>query len=304
MNNIIHITCAADSSYLQHAYVMLHSLFCNNKNELIIVHFFSSDLTQNDKLTLNKLIDKNHAEINYYQISNNDFKDFKITHHVSLATYYRIIIPQLLDKNIDKFLYLDCDMIINGSLNNLWQTKFNGNILAAVPEPTFNEYNRIQIDEKYGYFNAGVLLVNNSLWKTNNTTQKVIQYIQNNLERITFWDQDALNACLYNTWLKLPAKFNQQSALFITSNLQLLKTYQKSELTEAINNPVIIHYTGSSKPWQLNNYHRYKYLYWYYLKQTPFAHYKIKDKNFILAIKEKLIYFLTPVFKKRIGLIK
>ena len=46
--------------------------------------------------------------------------------------------------------------------------------------------------------------------------------------------------------------------------------FSKEELREAKINPIIIHYTGGSKPWQLKNIHPYKYLYWKYLWMTPY----------------------------------
>ena len=34
--------------------------------------------------------------------------------HISLATYYRLMLPEVLPVTLDKILYLDCDIIVNG----------------------------------------------------------------------------------------------------------------------------------------------------------------------------------------------
>lgn len=32
--------------------------------------------------------------------------------HISLATYYRLMLPEVLPVTLDKILYLDCDIIV------------------------------------------------------------------------------------------------------------------------------------------------------------------------------------------------
>lgn len=55
--------------------------------------------------------------------------------------------------------------------------------------------------------------------------------------------------------------------LFETSRKELIAVYGEAELDEAINNPCIIHYTGSSKPWDYLNLHPLKKVYFNYLKK-------------------------------------
>lgn len=302
MNQPVHIACAADSNYLQHTYTMLFSLLKNNTFN-IVLHCFSSDYSTHDKAQINQLTKEfKHCSIQFYAIDNNVFNGFVITHHITLATYYRIIIPELLNQNIDKIIYLDCDMIIDGNIHTLWETNLNNCIVAAVAEPAFNDFKRLNLQAADGYFNAGMLVIDLIRWRKNNLTKTIIQYIQNNLDKIIFWDQDALNACLKGQWKKLPPVYNQQSALFQISNKLLLNNYSANELAMAAKNPIIIHYTGSSKPWHLLNYNPFGYKYTQYLKHTPFAKNKIKFGPG-LQLKKWLIYFITPEFKKKFKLV-
>jgi lipopolysaccharide biosynthesis glycosyltransferase len=302
LNQLVHIACAADSSYIQHTCVMLKSLLTNNSNLNLVIHVFSSDFTDKNKESILEISNAYNKTVNFYLISNKNFDGFVISHHISLATYYRIIIPQLLSPEIEKLIYLDCDIIINGNIEPLWNLKLENYIIAATPEPVFNDFDRLNINPKNDYFNAGILVLNLVKWRENKTTEKVITYIQENLEKIVFWDQDALNACLQQNWLRFEPKYNQQSAIFEIADEKLLKAYTLEELNEAKKNPIIIHYTGSSKPWQLFNYHPYKKQYWYYLKQTPFKNFVIPNNTIVNKIKHLFIYFLTPYFKKKIGL--
>lgn len=269
----------------------------------MVLHCFSSDYSQQDKAIINRLSNEfTNCTIRFYTIDNNVFNGFVITHHITLATYYRIIIPELLDQNIEKIIYLDCDMIIDGDISYLWETNLNGYVIGAVAEPSFNDFERLNLKPEDGYFNAGMLVINLTIWRRLKLSNTLIQYIQNNLDKIVLWDQDALNACLKGQWKKLHPMYNQQSAFFQLSNKLLINNYSTNELAIAVKNPIIIHYTGSSKPWHLLNYNPFGYKYTQYLLETPFAKNKIKLSP-ALQLKKWLIYFLTPEFKKKIKLV-
>ena len=55
--------------------------------------------------------------------------------------------------------------------------------------------------------------------------------------------------------------------------------FKYQEYLESNKNPSIIHYTGSSKPWQYLNKHPLKNEYYKYLKRTCWKKYIPKDKN-------------------------
>lgn len=42
--------------------------------------------------------------------------------YISRATYYRLLIPQILSEDIHKVLFLDCDIIVRHSLRPLWES--------------------------------------------------------------------------------------------------------------------------------------------------------------------------------------
>lgn len=46
------------------------------------------------------------------------------------------------------------------------------------------------------YFNSGVLLFNLAVWRENKLTQKIADYIRDNVARLRFCDQEALNIFL------------------------------------------------------------------------------------------------------------
>lgn len=298
----MNIAIASDANYLQHTYVMLYSLLTNQKQP-VTIHAFSSDYEENDRQTLKQLEKKFNVTFFFYKINRSCFKNAVITHHISIATYYRLVIADMLPQEIDKILYLDCDLIVMQDLDVLYQTNLNQKVAAAVAEPVFEDFNRLNLLPEQGYFNAGVMLINLKKWRALNLTETCLTYLSENSNKIVFWDQDVLNACLKNNWVKVEPKWNQQSALFEVSDEKLAKVYEKTELKSALKMPAIIHFTGSVKPWQLLNYHPYRKLYYYYLNHTPFNNGTKPEAGLINYAKRLLIYFITPNFKKKIGII-
>jgi len=78
-----------------------------------------------------------------------------------------------------------------------------------------------------------------------------------------------------------------------------VKSNIRETVMEAIRNPVIVHYTGASKPWQYNNNHPFKSDYWKNIKNTPFRKSKIEGKNIKNIIVKYFPYILT--LKKKYG---
>ena len=69
-----------------------------------------------------------------------------------------------LKPNLEKVLYLDCDILVTDSLSDLWSIDINNYYCAVVEEmyeKTHNDAKRLGVE---AFFNAGVLLLNNKKW--------------------------------------------------------------------------------------------------------------------------------------------
>lgn len=231
---------------------MLTSLFENKRSKNpVTVHVIDGDISPDKKRKLRNSIRRFHHEIRFIKINKSVFHDAKVHYHLSKETYYRILIPSLLDRHIDKALYLDCDTIVKEDITNLWKVVIQHKELGAVQIPGWvDRYKELSIPKNLGYFNAGVLLLNLRKWRANRTSAKVIQYIRNNPRKLRYMDQDALNAVLKGKWRKLDPKWNFQVH---RHRLQKFK-------------PAIIHYTTNKKPW--NGKPRFREDYIHYLRKT------------------------------------
>lgn len=287
---MIHIACAADNKYVQHTSVMLTSLFLNNQENKIHLHFFSANFSTENKRKIETLVLSYGQTFSFYPLDETLFKECYISDHVSFATYYRIVIPDLLVNQTNKVLYLDTDMVVCKNIKRLWETEMANYTIAAVNELNFDGPSRLGFDSGYKYFNAGVLLINTKLWAEAGLKETLFTYIKTYQNQLVFWDQDALNASLYKQRLPIEPQWNQLGSVFEVSNETLLRVYTQAEINTMKQSPCIIHYSGSSKPWDYLNIHPHKKEYFHYLEYTewkgfrPKANLKTKFKFALLRI--------------------
>jgi len=295
MENIekINIVFSSDNNYAQYLGVTLCSIFENSKNkDKIDIYVLDGGILKENKDKLKIIESKYNFTIIYIEIDTSLFKDFYISGYLTQATYYRIMIPDLLP-NVKKVLYLDCDIIVKGDISELYNTNIDNYFFAAVEDEGFISkfFSKLEIAKNEKYFNAGVMLMNLDKWRETNINKTIINFINEKREQLESHDQDAINSILYGKWLNLPYKYNVTTT--IPDNHQ-------------INNDVlIVHYTGP-KPWNYLCLHPLKNEYFNYLKKTPWNEskkYKDKSiKNIIIKFLEKIIYFIFP--KNIINLIK
>lgn len=235
--------------------VMICSVCMNNQETDIVFHVITdgslTDAHRRDlKAILRAFVDK---EIVFYTFDDNQkIETFPPGFYtLSTVTYYRLFIAEILSKYINKALYLDCDMIVRHSLMPLWNIDLEGYALGAVYD-TYEDssvYNRLEYPSTRGYFNAGMLLVNLDYWRKNRVIDDFMAFMQNHHEKIKWHDQDVLNTVFSDLKLLLPAKFNVQHSMLWKSPNDSFYTH-KSEIEEALNDPVILHFTGE-KPWKV-----------------------------------------------------
>lgn len=301
----IQVSFSIDRSYLQHLGVTLISLLENN-HDAFHIHLFSGEFEEEELNEIKKITEKYDCLFTFYKLEHKNFDGFFLSNHITLASYYRIFIPELIDKNILKLLHLDSDMIINKNISDLWNIDMSKIIIAGIPDPNQDGENnkRLGIPPAHKYLNAGVLLMNCDEWRKNNVTATLKTFIVKSGSMLNFHDQDALNKILNEHCLSLPPKFNQQSALFEMPRKKLIEVYGENELDEAINDPYIIHYTGSSKPWDYLNLHPYKNEYFKYLKKTIWKNYRFKNVTVTKKIQKLLMRILgVKRFQKLIAIL-
>lgn len=268
---MIHVACNIDSNYVKHCAVTLVSLFENNK-EPISVHILANGLTVEEQKILIHLAEKYDNKVFFYAPDDNLLKGFtirKFSKRISMATYYRCILADILPKNIDRLLYIDCDIVILGNISDFWNTPLDGIGVAAVEDIGCGEKERYEI-LKYpmedSYFNAGVLMINLRYWREQQVGRACIDYFHDYPERILFNDQDLLNSILHKSKVLVDLRWNVQDGFY--RNPKNITQEWRTKYEYVLKNPVILHYTNR-KPWDYDSQHPLREEYFKYLDMTP-----------------------------------
>lgn len=298
----MNILLTFDNNYSEHAAVVIASLLLYNKGsqDFYIVSDYISEENR-AKLRTTAL----NSKVHFIIIEKSKFKDLPIgkgtaNTYVTIATYYRLIAIDLLPKRLDKVLYLDSDITINGDITGLYYSTFPEGIFIKVLEETPSLAKegtlRLEYPSEYSYFNAGVILFNMSKVREYYSFNKAKEYAKNHI--IKFHDQDILNGLFYDKKEFFQLKYNVMESALI-KNAPIAERYLEQK--DAIYNPAIIHFSGHLKPWQKECKNPYKYKYLSALSMTPWKDSKLQNR--FSKRKDKNIFKIKNLIKRILELL-
>jgi lipopolysaccharide biosynthesis glycosyltransferase len=268
-NEPIVIVCAADDKYSMPLSVMARSVLANLKNKRK-VQFFIIDggIRDKNKRKIRKTLNFANCDVSFIPKPDTLSKKLEAAYqytitdglarkYLAIASYYRLMIADLLPEQLDKAIYLDCDLVIEGDLEELWETNLEENFLLAAKDlwiPSVSSqngllnYKELEIPADNAYFNAGVLVVNLKKWRTEGFFTKAVNYLNKNKDTIRFADQDILNGLLAQQWGELHPRWNVTPGVFEYSKWQD-SPFSETIYQEMVSQPYITHFAAEAKPW-------------------------------------------------------
>jgi lipopolysaccharide biosynthesis glycosyltransferase len=264
----IRVLFCCNPSYYQHLAVTLVSLLENNRNNRFELHLILSARSASQETRLQRsLAPYSHFTLEIHDFALSDYAHFFVDNHVTVDTYCRIFAAKVLSPDIDKILYLDSDLLVLDDLRDLWTTDVSTYAAAAMPEP-YGTFRRefLGIPPDRPYVNAGVMLINLDRWRADGLPERLGRFIETHGSSLWYWDQDAINANLYDAILPLPYRWNVQAQVYKLR----WRRYRNSEssIREACRRPAILHYSTAEKPWRFRAIVKKKLLYFDYLAKT------------------------------------
>ena len=288
----MHIVFCLDNYYVPYCATTIASIINNNQAERITFHLFVDEITDANRVMMQKWLGKQDGkDILFYDLSEDDFKDFPVGDaYINLTTYFRLVIQDKLP-DIDKVIYLDCDTIVNGSLKELWNTEMGDYAVAGVRDrvnDSIRLYNRLRYPIHDGYINAGVLLINLKKWRELHVFDRAKEIAKAMPKALKNHDQDIINILFHDNKLMLPFRYNLlEYYLYVEEWLYLDRKYYP-EIIDACNNPAIIHFCMPQKPWHYECINPFKDLYYKYRKMTPWPEVELTHKVQKLSRKQKV----------------
>ena len=271
------IVLAANYAYVEQVMTTIKSICYHNRS--IRFYLINSDFPNEWFKQLNKRLERYDSEIINCRVTSEQISRYKTD--ISYTVFLRYFISDFVKE--DKALYLDCDLIVTKNLDNLFEIDLQDDPLAAVRDYGGRVY--------YGreMFNAGVLLINNRLWKQENMSQRLIDLTNEWHDKVDQADQSILNMLFENRWIEME---------FDNNHVVIHKQFTDYELPAGQDYPGIIHYLSHRKPWFDLAAQTYRDVWWYYhsLEWTELGqnhHLHPLQKSHIYPIREQftcLIY--------------
>lgn len=275
------ILLACDDNYAPLCGITIQSVLENNGGE-INFHVMDNGISLKNKNKILSIIDEfDYANLEFIEHKNVDeILDVDIKATRALSTYSRLLCASYLSSSIDKIIYMDCDALVDDSLNDLWNTDISDYYFGAVLDVNSKNVNRhLNLEESNPHFNAGFLLINLKRWREENLEEKFLDFIIENDGEVFHNDQGILNVVCNHQILKIHPKYNLLSPFLEKSYEDVLKFfdtgeyYSKETVNEAVSNPVFMHLTKflNGQPWHKDAVnHPVRKLFEKYASHTPF----------------------------------
>ncbi|QOF66998.1 DUF4422 domain-containing protein [Actinobacillus sp. GY-402] len=264
----INIVFAIDDNYARHCAVAINSILDHINSEQKIRFFIICDNTFSEKnKELFRKYENNNISFTYLEVNVSDFSFYPLNReHISIATYYRLALQDLLPKDVNKVIYLDADLVVMENIAKLWDIDLEDNFIGgALDEGGVLQIRRLGLPLSHNYINAGICVMNIKKMRELNLKHLYAESLYKNCDLITLQDQDILNITFVNKIKKLPLRWNVQSRFYKPNELEY--AFSQRELEEAAMLPAIIHYSDREKPWQNSCRHLLKSYYDFYKSQ-------------------------------------
>ena len=271
-HDYMNIAFAIDARYTPHLETLIKSICYHNSkvNFYVLHHDIPKEWFEGIQFKLEKM----GYNLFSIHISDDIFKDYKTLEHISSSSsYYRFLIPKLI--NQDRVLYLDADIIVNGSLRDFYYSDLENTPVGVVRDYcTMQTFPFPYLDESVSknYFNSGVLLIDCIKWRNEEIVGILLETAKEYANQVLYGDQ-----CILNMVLREKAKYYGFAENTQVKYIENIKQQCAVKSVNLEKQPIIIHYTAECKPWlnqmpelfEREKYWFFRHLDWSYLIMRP-----------------------------------
>ncbi|GAB1437934.1 lipopolysaccharide 3-alpha-galactosyltransferase [Providencia sp.] len=249
-DNSLHVSYGIDRNFLYGCGISIASLLKTNLNISFSFHVFTDYFDDAQSQLFKQLAEQYRTSIKIYLVDCEQLKSLPSTKNWSYATYFRFIIADYFSNQLDRMIYMDADIMCQGSLQPILDIQFKDDEIAAVvPERDDTWWKKrasvLGVPSiASGYFNAGFLVINLVNWAKYNISTKAMELLSQDevKAKLSYLDQDILNMLLTGKVIYLDGKYNTQYSI----NYELQKGKKENPISSET---VLIHYIGPTKPW-------------------------------------------------------
>lgn len=302
----MNICFASDDRYAPYMGIAILSILRNSdKSDRFKFYILDNNISLINKHKIESFKTLYSFDLDWIKMDENLFGRCDTKHpNWTLSIFGRYLIPQVIKE--DKVLYLDCDVMVLGSLAPLWEVDLNEYYLAGVRD--YNVIQRGNLNVRFGkeidsneYVNSGVLLINNKRWREDGLFEKLLDFSEKNASLLLWPDQDAINFICRNQKKIIAERWNVMGYLYKPDLFLSHPNYHK--IINERQKVVVRHF----HPWKKNMFIPNREEYLKLMSISPWYNLIPQDDPFVIAvIKMICMYlwkhpfcFLLPKFYKR-----
>ena len=254
-------------TYSQHAGVVMASMFERTKSPVCVHILHDETLTERNRSFLLETAELFGQRAEFYDVAPylERIGDHAVQRtqkpNASIGAMFRLFIPDILPLN--KVIYLDCDVVVNMDIRELWDMPLDDRSIAgAIERPAPRPFRRFSSKafrlklmgcDRENYINSGVLLMDLSR----------IRHKFNLVQQSSLWykrygylsdliDQDLINSCFRGDIKFIDNRFNSRT--------------REGDISESI-----LHMFGAHKPWIDMDGSAAQRIYWKTCLKTPWG---------------------------------
>ena len=151
---MIHIACCSNEKLAPMFGVVVTSVGINVTSDDVMMYLLHNGLKDSTVKRLQKIADRYNVRLKFLEIDLEILKDCPTNtklHYANVMTYARFLLPSMLP-NLDKVIYLDCDLVVCKDLKSLWETDVNDIAVAMAPDLWYQDketLGRLGINNNY-----------------------------------------------------------------------------------------------------------------------------------------------------------
>jgi lipopolysaccharide biosynthesis glycosyltransferase len=240
------IACGADSSYLLPLAVMLRSVVDNvARDRHVDVYILHSSVTAAERDRVTSGLPAARLSVRWVSVDESALAGVPLWGRMSVATYFKLLIADCLPTKIERAIWLDCDLLVNCDITELWDIDLHDLPVAAAQDrlvPLASSRGGIRYRARLGisddakYFNAGVMLIDLARWRAARVAERTLDYLRAHWKSVAFWDQEGLNVALAGRWVQLSPRWNRNVSI-------------PGDRAHGNLDGCILHFAGRLKPW-------------------------------------------------------
>jgi UDP-glucose:(glucosyl)LPS alpha-1,3-glucosyltransferase len=232
LRDVMHICHNINDPFFPPLGAEITSILETNPDISFSFYVFVDSYSEKNKINLEKTAKKYKCNIYLYVMDMSIYQNFHIkVKRFSRVTYIRIVMPWIMRKYTNHYLYLDSDMICVGSLRQFLTTDLEGTAIGALTYHTPDRVAFLKMKQDT-YFSDGLMWIDVNEWIREKITEQVFSYQGADPHRFKGQTQDLINLVVEGHMKPIPALFHHKNKDFSVQG-------------------ILIHYSGRDKPWEI-----------------------------------------------------